>query len=150
MRKLIPILAALAAATPALAADPAPVLAADRAFAAMSASKGPRAAFMAYLAPSATMVNMATVQAGTPNQLVGDFPTSPTAFHLNWQVVGGAMSEDAMLGVTWGMWTREVQGHASGTGAYTTVWHKADGRWQVIQDGGSDRLPPMQAWPPRP
>lgn len=147
MLKLIPMLAMLAAATPALAVDPAPVLQADRDFAAMSAAKGPRAAFMAYLAPSATMVNMGTVQNGTPDRLVGGFPTDPAAFALNWTVSGGAMSDDATLGVTWGTWTRAVGGKAAGVGAYTTVWRKsADGRWQVIQDGGSDR--PMGP-PPR-
>lgn len=65
MSKLIAILAALAAATPALAADPAPILQADREFAAMSVAKGPRVAFAAWLAPSATMINVGSTVRGS-------------------------------------------------------------------------------------
>ena len=150
MLKLIPVLAALAAATPALAADPAPVIAADRAFAALSAARGPRAAFAEYLAPTATMVLLGAVDTAPREKLVADFPVDPAAFRLNWTPVGGAMSEDATLGVTWGTFTREVGGRPAGEGAYTSVWRKqADGRWRVIEDTASEKLPPMPP-PPMP
>ena len=149
MLKLVPVLAALAAASPAFAADPAPVIAADRAFAALSAAKGPRAAFLEYLAPSATMVLVGTVETGARAKLIGDFPADPAAFRLNWTPVGGAMSEDATLGVTWGTFTREFGGRRAGEGAYTTVWRKqADGGWKVIEDTGSEKLPTSP--PPHP
>jgi len=140
MSKLIAILAALAAATPALAADPAPILQADREFAAMSVAKGPRVAFAAWLAPSATMINVGHMTSGTSATLIQDFPPDPAAFGLDWTAVGGAMSDDQSLGVTWGTYRRTVHGKLAATGAYSTVWRKsAEGRWQVIEDTGTEQ-----------
>ncbi len=140
MRKLITILGALAAATPALAADPAPVLQADREFAAMSVAKGPRVAFAAWLAPTATMINVGQLASGASTTLVQDFPTDPAAFGLDWTPVGGAMSDDQTLGVTWGTYKRTVGGKLAATGAYSTVWRRsAEGRWQVVEDTGTEK-----------
>jgi len=140
MSRLIAILGALAAATPALAADPAPILQADREFAAMSVAKGPRAAFAAWLAPSATMINVGTLQSGTGATLIQDFPADPAAFGLDWTPVGGAISDDQSLGVTWGTYKRTVRGKLAAAGAYSTVWRKsAQGRWQVIEDSATEQ-----------
>ncbi len=143
MLKLIPVLVALAAASPALAADPAPVLKADREFAAMSAKQGMKAAFIAYAAPEITFANVGTIIAGPSAAQLADFPTDNAAFALDWTVVGGAMSDDGTLGATWGTFRRTLHGKLASEGAYTTVWRKtADGRWQFVQDGGSDKAPP--------
>ncbi len=134
------MLAALAIATPALAADPAPILQADREFAAMSAAKGPRVAFEAWLAPTATMINVGQMMSGASATLIQDFPTDPAVFGLSWTPVGGAMSDDRTLGVTWGTYKRTVSGKLAATGAYSTVWRKfADGHWQVIEDSGTEK-----------
>lgn len=135
MFKIMPLLAALAVATPALAADPAPILKADREFAAMSVAKGPRIAFQVWLAPTATMINVGQLQSGTSVTLIHDFPKDPDAFGLDWVPLGGAMSDDQTLGVTWGTFRRSVSGKLAATGAYSTVWRKSiNGQWQVIED----------------
>lgn len=99
MRRLIPVLAALASASPALAADPAPILKADRDFAATSIAKGPRAAFAEWFAPSATMINVGQLASGSSAKLLQDFPVDAAAFGLDWTPVGGVMSDDQTLGV---------------------------------------------------
>jgi len=50
------------------------------------------------------------------------------------------MSDDQSLGVTWGTYRRTVHGKLAATGAYSTVWRKsAEGRWQVIEDTGTEQ-----------
>lgn len=137
--KIMPLFATLAAATPALAADPAPILKADREFAAMSVAKGPRIAFQTWLAPNATMINVGQLQSGTSATLVQDFPSDPRDFGLDWIPLGGAMSDDQTLGVTWGTYKRTVYGKLAATGAYSTVWRKSiNGKWQVIEDSATE------------
>lgn len=138
MSKLIAILGALAAASPALAADPAPVIAADRAMASISASKGVHAALRAYLAPDAAVVSGGEVTSGPVEKLLATYPEGK----LRWTPLGGAMSEDATLGVTWGTWTTDLPNGGHVDGAYNTAWRKTGGQWRVILDGGSPKVPP--------
>lgn len=129
---------ALAAAKPAPPPDPAPVLAADRAFAELARVKGPRVAFARTLAEETVFVNEGEVVAGRRRRFVAMFPRDPAALRLRWKPVGGAIAADGTLGVTWGTWERRTAGAAVSRGAYTTVWRKAaDGRWRIILDGGS-------------
>lgn len=58
------------------------VLAADRAFAAMPVSKGHRAAFLAYFAPSAQVVNQGMIDTGSPEHFAAIFCADPAAMRL--------------------------------------------------------------------
>ena len=140
------LLAAALAAAPALAApNPAPVIAADRAFSAMAKAEGPTKAFDAYLVDDVVGVAGGYVFGGK-SEFLGEFTSAPPGFVLEWGPTGGAISDDGTLGSTWGDWTRRRPGadgkFTTTQGSYFTVWRKAaGGRWQVIVDGGSTRAP---------
>ena len=131
-------------AVPALAApNPAPVLEADLAFAALSRAQGPRAAFDAYLAPDAVAISEGRLLDGKA-PFLAEFEAAPAGFALDWTPKGGAISDDGTLGTTWGEWTRSVPAKdgtlAKTHGVYFTAWRKQrDGRWLAIADGGSPR-----------
>jgi ketosteroid isomerase-like protein len=127
--------AALAIAAPVAAqtADPAPVIAAERAFAADGLTTGIDASFLKWSAPEAVMI-----AGGGPKIAHGildpDAVFDPAAPSLVWwpNWAGIAMSGD--LGFTTG--GIEVGGRR--TGHYFTIWKRqADGGWKWVYDGGT-------------
>lgn len=122
--------AALLAASPALAApvDPAPVVAAERAFAADGLELGIQASFLKHSADEAIVFGpepmLAHAVYGTPR---------PKGKPLVWWPLWAGISKSGDLGFTSGPYTYD--GKAGGY--YFTIWaRQADGSWKWLFDGG--------------
>jgi ketosteroid isomerase-like protein len=147
IRLLILILAGMVAGGTARAENALDaILAADRAFAALSLEKGAAKAFEAYAADDAISFG----NAWAPNigpaaiaALVGN------AGSLEWAPVGGKMAASGDLGYTWGRWKATPAAAKPGEkpkvvhGKYVTIWQKqADGSWKFALDTGAPSEPP--------
>ena len=117
-------------AAPALAApiDPAPVVAAERAFAADGLALGVQASFLKHSAPEGIVFGPEPVLAkaafGQPR---------PKGVALVWWPLWAGIARSGDLGFTTGPYTRDGQPG----GYYFTVWAKQpDGSWKWLFDGG--------------
>ena len=136
-------------AAQALAGPKEEMVAADRAFSAMSVEKGARAAFLAYMADDVRLfdgehppiVGKAAVEA-----YYAKHPAAPGT-KLEWTPIEAEASPDGVLGFTRGTWIYTAKkkdgGEAKATGYYVTVWKRqADGHYKFTLDiGGSDPKP---------
>jgi hypothetical protein len=143
--------AAALLASPAFAqgpADPAPVIAAERAFAARAAEVGVAPSFAEFSAPDAVVfapdpVDAHALYVSQPKPKAPKEGGSHLAWWPNW--AGIARSGD--LGFTTG--PAEVNGKR--TVHYFTVWAKQpDGAWRWVYDGGADSDPSHAAGPGAP
>jgi hypothetical protein len=123
-------LAALLAAGPALAKDidPAPVVAAERAFAADGLELGVQASFFKHSAPDGIVFGpepiLAKAAFGEPR---------PKGKPLVWWPLWAAIARSGDLGFTTGPYTSD----GKPGGYYFTVWGKQpDGSWKWLYDGG--------------
>ncbi len=135
MPRLIAIIAAawlFAGPTRAQTADPEPVIAAERAFAADALTMGVDRSFLKWAMPGAVLI-----AGGSPQPVedlfdegaVFDPATRPLVWWPNW--AGIAASGD--LGFT----TGGVEVNGRRTGHYFTIWQRqADGTWRWVYDGG--------------
>lgn len=137
MPRLIALFAAVclvAAPVRAQPADPAPVIAAERAFAADALTMGVDRSFLKWATPDAILI------AGGAPQRVGDLfdPQAvfdPAAPSLVWWPNWAGIAASGDLGFTTG--GVEVGGRR--TGHYFTIWaRQADGTWRWVYDGGVD------------
>lgn len=116
----------------ARSADPAPVIAAERAFAADALTMGVDRSFLTWATPDAVMI-----VDGAP-QRVGDLFDAaavfdPAAPSLVWWPNWAGIAASGDLGFTTG--GVEVGGRR--TGHYFTIWaRQADGTWRWVYDGG--------------
>ena len=132
MRALV-FIAALAA-SPVLAQEPsaAPVVAAERAFAADAPSMGIAGSFNKWSVPDAVLI------AGGQVQRIGEvYPDGPRPADeplLEWWPNFAGISRSGDLGFT----TGGVAVGGRRTGHYFTIWKKQpDGSWKWVYDGGS-------------
>lgn len=135
MPRLTAIIAAavlFAGPTHGQTSDPAPVIAAERAFAADALTMGVDRAFLKWAMPGAVLI-----AGGSPQPVedlfdegaVFDPATRPLVWWPNW--AGIAASGD--LGFT----TGGVEVNGRRTGHYFTIWQRqADGTWRWVYDGG--------------
>lgn len=129
------ILLAVAIAPAARAADPAPVIAAERAFAAMGAERGVAPSFLATMSDDAIVfapdpVNARALYSKRPP---GRAPREGGVL-LSWWPNWAGIASSGDLGFTTG--PVEINGRRNGY--YFTVWQKqADGRWRWVYDGGT-------------
>jgi ketosteroid isomerase-like protein len=151
MFKTIMALAAAALlATPVMAAtaDPAPVIAAERAFAARAGEVGVARSFLENMTDDAIVFNPDPVKAksvygGRPPEKTPKEGGTRLAWWPNW--AGIARSGD--LGFTTG--PAEVNGKR--TVHYFTVWQKqTDGDWKWVYDGGAESDPSQAPGPNAP
>jgi hypothetical protein len=132
--------ALLTAPVLAHAADPAPVVAAERAFVADGVAMGWVAAFRKHTAADGIMFAPDPVLTADNLAKLEDKPR-PT---LNWWPLWAGMARSGDLGFTTGPYT--VNGKPGGQ--YFTVWTKqANGRWAWAFDGGPDVETPLTAPP---
>jgi uncharacterized protein DUF4440 len=122
---------------PALAADNE-VMAADRAFSALSVEKGVPYAF--WFCSSATTRQYG--EHGGPQ--IGRAAAAPKQVHdtvnvLSWAPTAGAVSSDGKMGWTDGAW-KQVTPKGTTSGHYVTVWVKQDGAWKMQVDIGNTDL----------
>lgn len=125
------------------------MMAADRAFSAMSIEKGRHAAFLAYMAGDVRLfdgghppiIGKAAAQAYYAKHREG------AGTRLEWTPVEADASPDGVLGHTRGTWIftarKQDGGEAKATGYYVTVWKRQpDGNYKFTLDvGGSDPEP---------
>jgi hypothetical protein len=123
----------LIAPVPARAADN-DVMAADRAFSALSMEKGIPYAFWFYSSKTARLYG----EHGGPK--IGKAAITPKPDtrgpKLAWAPTAGAVSGDGKMGWTDGAWTLAGK-DGTDTGHYVTVWVKEDGMWKVQADIGT-------------
>lgn len=134
MRAFRPLAALLAIlATPAFAApaaDPAEVVAAERAFAADGLALGIKQSFLKWSAPEAILFAPDPVKA---HGLYGSRPDKANPPLVWWPVFAG-ISRGGDLGFTTGPATF----YGKPSGWYFTVWaRQADGGWKWVYDGGA-------------
>lgn len=124
-------LAAAALAGPALAApSPAPVVAAERAFAADGPKLGIKGSFLKHSAPDAIVIQPEPVNA---HQSLSAQPDPAAPEPLTWWPLWAGISRSGDLGFTSGPFA--IEGEPRGW--YFTVWQKqAGGGWKWIFDGG--------------
>jgi ketosteroid isomerase-like protein len=119
----------LFAALGARAADPAPVVAAERAFAADAAKDGIRASFLKWSAPDAVVFAPAPANA---RAVYAALPERPGR-SLQWRPVWAGLAASGDLGFTTGPYSLNGQPG----GSYFTVWKRQpDGAWRWIYDDG--------------
>jgi ketosteroid isomerase-like protein len=128
------------ASTSADLVSPAPVIAAERAFAADAAVRGWTAAFRSYAAPDALMLSPDPVNAQTQlAQIEGDGSTA-----LDWRPAYAGISRSGDFGFTTGPF--QFRGRDGIIGHYFTVWRRQpDGSWKWIFDAGTDVVDPGPA-----
>jgi ketosteroid isomerase-like protein len=114
----------------------ADIIAADKAFSAMSVKAGPRAAFLEYFSSDAKMLNVDRQGKDGVAELFIQYPPTAT---LSWEPSYAEMSSAGDLGYTWGRYTLVVPSGTKGReplvqmGNYATVWkHMAVGGWKVV------------------
>lgn len=118
----------------------------DRDFSAFSADSGAAAAFMNFMADSATILRD-NAHPFTGRESIGQlFSTWPATATLTWEPVFAEVSQSADLGYTIGryLYTNvDTAGtEVSGEGYYITIWKKqTDGTWRFVFDTGTDGLP---------
>jgi ketosteroid isomerase-like protein len=124
----------LALALLAAGADPAPLIAAERAFARASVENGMMVAFLEYLAEGAVVFR--------PRPADGRkfyAERGPSDAVLSWGPAFAEIARAGDLGYTGGPWELRPKAGADPTnfGHYISVWKKQpDGRWRVVADGG--------------
>ncbi len=122
--------AALLLASPALAAeiDPAPVVAAERAFAADGLALGVQASFKKHSAPEGIVFGPEPVLA---QAVYGE--AQPKSNELVWWPLWAGIARSGDLGFTTGPFTLD----GKPGGYYFTIWSRqADGSWKWLFDGG--------------
>lgn len=137
-----------AGTTAALAGPKDDLIAADKAFAAMSVAKGDPAAFLAYLADDGCLFGTGNrppvygkvaYEKSLAKHVSGNAPKST----LSWIPDEAEVSKDGTLGFTDGRWTFDGPPGANGkhehaSGHYLTTWKKdASGAWKVAADMGT-------------
>ena len=136
-------------ASPARADAASDMIAADRAFAAMSLEKGAHAAFLAYMADDVRLFDGAHPPITGKAAVAEYYAKNPEApgTRLEWTPVEADASPDGMLGFTRGTWIYTVKkkdgGEAHATGYYVTMWKRQDdGTYKFTLDiGGTDPKP---------
>lgn len=110
---------------------------ADRAFAAMAAAEGPKAAFLKYLDPAdGKRIEPGTVITGAA-EVAKLFDQTPPGFALEWTPDGGHGSTSGDLAVTTGRFTVKAGDQTLDQGRYVTVWRKdAAGELKAVMDLG--------------
>ena len=131
------LLASAAMAAPPPAADPAQVVAAERAFAARAAEIGIAPSFLEFMTDQAIIFRPEPMLA---RAVYGAAPPAKTpkegGTRLNWWPNFAGVARSGDLGFTTGPAT--VNGKPPGL-FYFTVWSKqADGSWKWLYDGGVD------------
>jgi ketosteroid isomerase-like protein len=133
VRPIAAMAAYLIAATPP--ADPAPVVAAERAFAADGLAMGVKASFLRHSAPEAVVFRPDPVNAHAFLRSRPDPQPGAPRRMLQWWPTWAGIAASGDLGFT----TGPVAVDGARGGHYFTVWkRRADGAWKWVYDGGAE------------
>jgi ketosteroid isomerase-like protein len=113
------------------------ILAADKAFSALSEEEGPKAAMLEYVASDAKLLSVLPQGA---DGVKAEFMQLPLTAKLTWYPSYADVSESGDLGYTWGRYTLTVpmaRKPLVQMGTYVTIWKReVGGGWKVVLDGG--------------
>ena len=145
MRTLV-FAAALLAAAPAFSQTPdaAPIVAAERAFAADFPALGFGGSFQKWSRPDSILIDGG--QAQTVAAIFDGAPLTrqPGEPLIEWWPTFAGVARSGEMGFTTGPAARDQEGY----GHYFTVWRRqADGAWRWVYDGGSNASPAGQPGP---
>ncbi len=119
----------------------AEILAADKAFCALSQKSGAKAAFLANIAMDGKLLSSEAIG---PEAVRGAFAQLPETASLTWEPSFVDVSASGDLGYTWGRYTMAIPLPKYGPkpylrqGTYVTVWRRdPSGAWKVALDGGT-------------
>ncbi|MBI1401391.1 hypothetical protein [Hyphomonas sp.] len=133
IRTLLIAAPALIMAACATAPAPAPIVAAERAFADDGYARGVKASFKAYAAPDAVMFAPERVYVHHFFGAQSDAPADPSRPHLVWWPLAAGISASGDLGFTTGPYAYDEDRR----GYYFTVWQRQpDGEWKWVIDAG--------------
>lgn len=124
--------------------DPAPIVAAERAFAADFPALGLAGSFSKWGHPDGIII--AEGRARTARELFADAPRTrqPGEPLIEWWPLFAGVARSGELGFTTGPAARDQEGY----GHYFTVWRRQeDGSWLWVYDGGSNASPAGQPGP---
>ena len=120
----------------------AQIIAADKAFSALSVKQGPKAAFLAYVVNDAKMLSEDT-HLGT-EAVENMFMHIPKTVTLSWEPSAAEVASSGDLGYTWGRYSVLTPNPKPGGspflrgGTYVTIWKRQpSGDWKVVLDGGN-------------
>ncbi len=120
------------------------LVAADKAFNALSVKGGPKAAFLSVIARDAKLLGNASLGAEGVRNV---FMELPDTVSLTWEPSFADVSDSGDLGYTWGRYTLTVPNPKPRirpwvrTGYYVIVWRRTLGQWKVVLDGTSPEGP---------
>ncbi len=121
-------------------ADPAELLRADSAFAAMSVSQGGKAAFLAFASADAVAFGGGAQMSEGRDAIAAGFDGFPAGAVLEWWPVAAEIARSGDLGCTVGEARIASVKHYS---KYLTIWKRqSDGSWKFVADGGNARPAP--------
>lgn len=123
------------------------VMAADRAFSALSDKEGTDVAFLTFLTKDAVALNGGRQPVIGNDVISAGFSNKASGNKLLWEPEDGMASET--VGYTWGRsistFTNDDGEFVTRHGKYITIWARQDdGSWKVITDGGNGNPPPPQ------
>ena len=121
-------------------ADPAELLRADSAFAAMSVSRGGKAAFLAFASEDAVAFGGGAQMSEGRDAIASGFDGFPAGAVLEWWPLSAQMAGSGDLGCTVGEAMITSLHHYS---KYLTIWKRQrNGSWKFVADGGNVRPAP--------
>jgi ketosteroid isomerase-like protein len=140
-RFLVPFALALLAPIAAQAGAAEGIVAADKAFSALSVQKGSNAAFLAYMTDDARVFGTGNEppilsKAEATKRFAKSGNGDPKTNVLSWVPDHAEASKDGTAGYSDGHWLF-VSDKVRLTGHYMTVWRKDGGAWKVIADMGT-------------
>ena len=127
--------------------DKESLLEADRAFAALSADKGPADAFNEYLHDEALMLPAGGHPVKGRAEIYDVMRDAPEGYVLAWTPEDGEVARSGDFGYTWGKYVSSLPDSGGVIqkkhGKYLNVWKKdTTGKWKVLVDTGNQSPPP--------
>jgi len=112
----------------------------DIAFSDMSAEKGMKTAFEAYLDSNGILLRPDHLPITGNSAFEYLQQVNDSSFTLTWEPMGADMAASGDLGFTYGVYTLSLQ-DTSYKGTYVSIWKKQkDGSWKYVMDTGNEGL----------
>ena len=116
------------------------LIAADKAFSALSKEKGMNHAFLSYVAKDGVMLSPNKMPVVGKNKIQALFQSDDSKLVFTWNPLHADVAKSGDLGYTYG--TYEIlEGASIQKGTYVSIWKKdATGKWKFVLDSGNEGL----------
>ena len=116
------------------------LIAADKAFSALSKEEGMNHAFLSYVAEDGVMLSPNKMPVVGKNKIEALFQSDDSKLVFTWNPLHADVAKSGDLGYTYG--TYEIlEGASIQKGTYVSVWKKdATGEWKFVLDSGNEGL----------